>query len=54
MEYLVTMTTHVPEGAQDAERLEAVLASTPVCVWRTDEVTPPAPHSVDPLGGTAR
>lgn len=86
MEYLVTMTTHVPEGtaqeevddirtreaansrrlaekgqllrlwrpplqpgewrtlglfaALDAERLEDVLASMPLRVWRSDEVTP--------------
>jgi|SRR5215472_6691075 len=94
MEYLVTMTTHVPEGtpeqavtdvrareearsrelaaqgcllrlwrpplqpgewrslglfsaADDAE-LEQVLASMPLRVWRTDEVTPLAPHPNDP------
>jgi muconolactone delta-isomerase len=94
MEYLVTMTTHVPDGtpdqavadvrareaahslelatqghllrlwrpplrpgewrslglfaaADDAE-LEQVLASMPLRVWRTDEVTPLAPHPNDP------
>ncbi|MGW6139318.1 muconolactone Delta-isomerase family protein [Streptomyces sp. NPDC055140] len=94
MEYLVTMTTHVPEGtsqaevddvrtreaansrrlaeqgqllrlwrpplspgewrtlglfaAQDAACLEDVLSSMPLRVWRSDEVTPLAPHPNDP------
>ncbi len=94
MEYLVTMTTHVPAGTSDAavaemrareaahsqglieqsallrlwrpplapgewrtlglfsaassEHLESVLASMPLRVWRTDEVTPLAPHPNDP------
>ncbi len=94
MEYLVTMTTHVPAGtpdqavqdirsreavhsrelaaqghllrlwrpplqpgewrtlglfaADDRDRLEEVLASMPLRVWRTDEVTPLAPHPNDP------
>jgi muconolactone D-isomerase len=94
MEYLVTMTTHVPEGtseaavqdiraretarsdelaaqgyllrlwrpplqpgewrtlglfaASDGAELEAVLASMPLRVWRTDEVTPLSPHPNDP------
>jgi muconolactone delta-isomerase len=94
MEYLVTMTTHVPEGtpdqavdevrareaarsrdlaaaghlvrlwrpplrpgewrslglfaAPDDVQLEEVLASMPLRVWRTDEVTPLAPHPNDP------
>jgi muconolactone delta-isomerase len=94
MEYLVTMTTHVPDGtpdqavgdvrareavrsrelaaaghllrlwrpplrpgewrslglfaAADRGRLEEVLASMPLRVWRTDEVTPLAPHPNDP------
>jgi muconolactone delta-isomerase len=94
MEYLVTMTTHVPDGttdqavadlrareaahsrelaatghllrlwrpplrpgewrslglfaAADAGQLEEVLASMPLRVWRTDEVTPLAPHPNDP------
>jgi len=94
MEYLVTMTTHVPEGtpdeavadvrareaahsrelagrghllrlwrpplapgewrtlglfaAADGDELERVLASMPLRVWRTDEVTPLGPHSNDP------
>jgi len=98
MEYLVTMTTHVPDGtpeqevsevrareaahsaglaaqghllrlfrpplkpgewrtlglfaAEDEDRLEEVLASMPLRVWRTDEVTPLSPHPNDP-GGTA-
>jgi len=94
MEYLVTMTTHVPDGtptetvddvrareaahtrdlaaqghvlrlwrpplqpgewrtlglfaASDADELERVLASMPLRVWRTDEVTPLSPHPFDP------
>ena len=94
MEYLVTMTTHVPDGTpeqavQDVrtrearhsaelaaqghllrlwrpplqpgewrslglfaaagdQRLEDVLASMPLRVWRTDEVTPLVPHPNDP------
>jgi muconolactone delta-isomerase len=97
MEYLVTMTTHVPEGtpeaavddvrareaarsrelaaqghlrrlwrpppvpgqwrtfglfaAADDGELEKVLASMPLRVWRTDEVTPLAPHRNDPGPG---
>lgn len=95
MEYLVTMTTHVPEGtseeevdgmrtreaarsrelvaqghllrlwrpplqpgewrtlglfAADADELEEVLASMPLRVWRSDEVTALAPHPNDPTG----
>lgn len=99
MEYLVTMTTHVPDGtaesevdevrgreaarsrvlmaeghllrlwrpplrpgewrtlglfaAADGDQLETVLASMPLRVWRTDEVTPLSHHSNDPgPGGT--
>ena len=94
MEYLVTMTTHVPEGtpegdvqeirtreaarsrelaaqghllrlwrppvqpgewrtlglfaADDEGQLEEALASMPLRVWRTDEVTPLSPHPNDP------
>jgi muconolactone delta-isomerase len=94
MEFLVTMTTHVPDGtpdqavadvrareaahsselagqghllrlwrpplrpgewrtlglfaAADDAQLEQVLASMPLRVWRTDEVTPLAPHPNDP------
>jgi muconolactone delta-isomerase len=94
MEYLVTMTTHVPDGtpdqavadirareaahsselaaqghllrlwrpplrpgewrslglfaADDDARLEQVLASMPLRVWRTDQVTPLSPHPNDP------
>jgi len=96
MEYLVTMTTHVPDGtsaeavadvrdreaahtrelavqghvlrlwrpplqpgewrtlglfaAADHGQLEKVLASMPLRVWRTDEVTPLRPHPSDPGG----
>jgi muconolactone delta-isomerase len=94
MEYLVTMTTHVPGGTPEQavhdvrtrearhsaelaaqghllrlwrpplqpgewrtlglfaaagdQRLEDVLVSMPLRVWRTDEVTPLAPHPDDP------
>ncbi len=94
MEYLVTMTTHVPDGtseeavqdirsreaarsgrlasqghllrlwrpplqpgewrslglfaADDGSKLEQVLASMPLRVWRTDEVTALLPHPNDP------
>ena len=94
MEYLVTMTTRVPEGtpqeavddirdreavhsrelaaqrhllrlwrpplkpgewrslglfaADDRKQLDEVLASMPLRVWRTDEVTPLSPHPNDP------
>jgi muconolactone delta-isomerase len=94
MEYLVTMTTHVPDGtpdqavddiraresahtrelaaqghvlrlwrpplqpgewrtlglfaAADDGQLAEVLASMPLRVWRTDEVTPLSPHPNDP------
>ena len=94
MEYLVTMTTHVPDGTSDAAvqdirareaahskelaaqghllrlwrpplqpgvwrtlglfaaaddgQLEEVLASMPLRVWRTDEVTPLSPHPSEP------
>ena len=94
MEYLVTMTTRVPDGtpeqavsdvrareaarsrelaaqrhlrrlwrpplrpgewrtlglfaAPDDGELERVLASMPLRVWRTDEVTPLSPHPNDP------
>jgi muconolactone D-isomerase len=94
MEFLVTMTTRVPDGApaavvqdiqareaarsrelaaqgrllrlwrpplrpgewrtlglfvaDDGPALDAVLASMPLKVWRTDEVTPLTPHPNDP------
>jgi muconolactone D-isomerase len=94
MEFLVTMTTHVPDGtweediedirvreatrsrelaaeghllrlwrpplqpgewrtlglfsAADAGQLEKVLASMPLRIWRTDEVTPLSSHPNDP------
>ena len=37
-------------AAADGGRLEEVLASMPLRVWRTDEVTPLSPHPNDPLG----
>lgn len=95
MEFLVTMTTDVPDGtpsetvedvrareaarsrelaaqghllrlwrppllpgewrslglfsADDRHQLEEVLASMPLHIWRTDEVTPLSPHPNDPL-----
>ena len=98
MDFLVTMTTRVPEGtseaavdgvrtreaahsrqlaaeghllrlwrpplqpgqwrtlglfaSDDAAHLESVLASMPLRVWRTDEVTPLLPHPNDPAGPT--
>lgn len=98
MEYLVTMTTHVPDGtsqqavqdvrtheaarsheladqghllrlwrpplqpgqwrtlglfaADNDRQLEALLASMPLRVWRTDEVTPLLPHPNDPAIST--
>jgi len=100
MEFLVTMTTHVPDGtsegaiqdirtreaarsgqlatqghllrlwrpplqpgewrtlglfaADDDVELEEVLASMPLRVWRTDEVTPLSPHPNDPARRTAK
>ena len=100
MEYLVTMTTHVPDGtpeqavndirareaahsrelaaqghllrlwrpplqpgewrtlglfaAADDGQLEEVLASMPLRVWRTDEVTPLSPHPNDPAPAAAK
>jgi muconolactone delta-isomerase len=94
VEYLVTMTTHVPDGTPDSEvdevrtreaarsrvlaaqghllrlwrpplapgewrsiglfsaadeaELEQVLASMPLHIWRSDEVTPLSPHPSDP------
>jgi muconolactone delta-isomerase len=97
MEYLVTMTTHVPDGtpeqvvddvrareaahsldlategrllrlwrpplqpgewrslglfaAGDAGQLQQTLASMPLKIWRTDQVTPLAPHPGDPGPG---
>jgi muconolactone delta-isomerase len=96
VEFLVTMTTNVPEGttevevdgmrareaarsrelaaqgnllrlwrpplepgewrtlglfaADSAEELDGVLASMPLRVWRTDEVTPLSKHPNDPAG----
>jgi muconolactone delta-isomerase len=94
VEFLITMTTHVPEGtseeavadvrareaahtaelaaqghvlrlwrpplqpgewrtiglfaAADQADLEQVLASMPLRIWRTDEITPLTPHPSDP------
>ncbi len=35
-------------SAQDADELESVLAGMPLRIWRSDEVTPLAPHPNDP------
>jgi muconolactone delta-isomerase len=52
MEYLVTMTTHVPEGtpetAVDEAAMAAVLASLPLDAWMTEQTTPLSPHPSDP------
>jgi muconolactone delta-isomerase len=39
-------------AAADADQLERVLASMPLRVWRTDEVTPLGPHGNDPGPGS--
>jgi muconolactone delta-isomerase len=100
MEYLVTMTTHVPAGTSDEavaevrtqeaahsrnlaergallrlwrpplepgewrtlglfaadndEELEKVLASMPLRIWRSDDVTPLSPHPNDPAPAQRR
>jgi muconolactone delta-isomerase len=41
-------------AAEDDVQLEKVLASMPLRVWRTDEVTPLAPHPNDPAGHSAK
>ena len=38
-------------AARDATELESVLASMPLRVWRTDEVTPLSSHPSDPGSG---
>jgi muconolactone delta-isomerase len=35
-------------AAADADELERILASMPLRIWRTDEVTPLSPHPSDP------
>lgn len=40
-------------AAADAAQLEKVLASMPLRVWRTDDVTPLSPHPNDPALGDA-
>jgi muconolactone D-isomerase len=35
-------------AADDVQQLKEVLASMPLRIWRTDEVTPLAPHPNDP------
>ena len=41
-------------AADDGAQLEKVLASMPLRVWRTDEVTPLSPHPNDPAGQLGR
>ncbi|MFJ9609527.1 muconolactone Delta-isomerase family protein [Kitasatospora sp. NPDC101176] len=41
-------------SAPDAERLEQLLASMPLRVWRRDTVTPLTPHPNDPGSAGAR
>jgi muconolactone delta-isomerase len=59
MGYLVTMTTHVPDGTpeetvdrirgREAERSRELAAQGHLLrLWRTDEVTPLSPHPSDP------
>jgi muconolactone D-isomerase len=38
--------------AADRTELDAVLASMPLHVWRTDDVTPLSPHPNDPAGAS--
>jgi muconolactone delta-isomerase len=38
-------------AADDSDQLEDVLASMPLRVWRTDDVTPLSPHPNDPGHG---
>jgi len=45
MEFLVTMTTHVPDGTSQ---------EMPLHVWRTDDVMPLAPHPNDPASAGNR
>lgn len=40
-------------AADDAAQLEQVLASMPLRIWRTDEVTPLGPHPFDPPAAAA-
>ena len=40
-------------SAPDADQLEGVLASMPLRIWRTDEVTPLSPHPNDPARSDA-
>jgi muconolactone delta-isomerase len=59
MEYLVAMTTHVPDGTPDADvqdiraresahSRELAAQGNLLRLWRTDEVTPLTPHPSDP------
>lgn len=55
MEYLVTMTTHVPDGTpgqavDDARAREAL----PLDPWMTTELTPLTPHPGDPATVSSR
>ena len=53
MEYLVTMTTHVPDGTpqtavDDTAGMGAILASLPLGAWMEVQTTPLSPHPSDP------
>jgi len=41
-------------AADNEAELEKVLASMPLRIWRTDEVTPPSPHPNDPTPAQRR
>jgi muconolactone delta-isomerase len=41
-------------AAGDGDQLEKILASMPLRVWRTDEVTPLSPHPNDPPGQNSK
>jgi len=56
MEFLVTMTTQVPDGtpgqalwrARDAAEMQAILGSLPLYGWMTAVTTPLTGHLSDP------
>jgi len=45
MEYLVTMTTHVPEGTPETA-VDDIRARE--AAWMTEQTTPLSPHPSDP------
>jgi muconolactone delta-isomerase len=52
MDYLVTMTTHVPAGtpdrAVDAAEMAAIERTLPLDAWMTVQTTPLSRHPSDP------